>query len=48
MEGRLEVSPRTLRRDVERLRELGYDVQMLNPPELAERLRVTGRLLAAV
>jgi predicted DNA-binding transcriptional regulator YafY len=37
--GRLEVSPRTIRRDVERLRELGYPVESLTGPAGGYRLR---------
>jgi predicted DNA-binding transcriptional regulator YafY len=36
---RLEVSPRTIRRDVERLRELGYPVESLTGPTGGYRLR---------
>lgn len=36
--GRLEVSPRTLRRDVDRLRELGYRVEALRGPAGGYRL----------
>ena len=36
--GRLEVSPRTLRRDIDRLRELGYRVQALRGPAGGYRL----------
>ena len=36
---RLEVSPRTVRRDVERLRELGYPVESLTGPAGGYRLR---------
>jgi predicted DNA-binding transcriptional regulator YafY len=36
---RLEVSPRTIRRDVERLRELGYPVESLTGPAGGYRLR---------
>ncbi|MBV8989087.1 MAG: YafY family transcriptional regulator [Solirubrobacterales bacterium] len=36
---RLEVSPRTIRRDVERLRQLGYPVQSLTGPAGGYRLR---------
>src|SRR6187200_2701420 len=37
--GRLEVSGRTIRRDVERLRRLGYPVQALTGPAGGYRLR---------
>jgi predicted DNA-binding transcriptional regulator YafY len=37
--GRLEVSSRTIRRDVERLRELGYPVESLTGPAGGYRLR---------
>src|SRR5918999_4374859 len=37
--GRLEVSPRTIRRDVERLRALGYPVESLTGPAGGYRLR---------
>jgi biotin operon repressor len=36
--GRLEVSPRTLRRDIDRLRELGYRVESLRGPAGGYRL----------
>src|SRR5690348_1049851 len=36
---RLEVSPRTIRRDMERLRELGYPVESLTGPAGGYRLR---------
>lgn len=41
---RLEVSTRTLRRDVETLRELGYPVEALKGPAGGYRLGVGGRL----
>ena len=36
--GRLDVSPRTVRRDVDRLRELGYRVDALRGPAGGYRL----------
>ena len=36
---RLEVSGRTIRRDIERLRELGYPVESLSGPAGGYRLR---------
>lgn len=41
---RLEVSPRTLRRDVDRLRELGYDVDALRGAAGGYQLRAGGTL----
>ncbi len=37
--GRLEVSPRTIRRDVDRLRDLGYPVESVSGPAGGYRLR---------
>src|SRR5256884_8765985 len=37
--GRLEVSGRTIRRDIERLRDLGYPVESLTGPAGGYRLR---------
>src|SRR3954451_6961757 len=37
--GRLEVSPRTIRRDIDRLRTLGYPVESLTGPAGAYRLK---------
>ena len=42
--GRLEVSPRTLRRDVDRLRELGYVVDAVRGVAGGYQLRAGGRL----
>ncbi|MEV4086884.1 HTH domain-containing protein, partial [Nonomuraea fuscirosea] len=42
--GRLGISTRTLRRDVESLRELGYPVQALMGPDGGYRLGTGGRL----
>jgi predicted DNA-binding transcriptional regulator YafY len=42
--GRLEVSPRTLRRDVERLRELGYAVDAVRGVAGGYQLRAGGQL----
>lgn len=42
--GRLEVSPRTLRRDVERLRELGYDVDAVRGAAGGYQLRAGGSM----
>lgn len=42
--GRLEVSSRTLRRDVETLRELGYPVQAVKGPGGGYRLGAVGKL----
>lgn len=41
---RLEVSPRTLRRDVDRLRELGYPVRAVKGPDGGYRLDAGARL----
>ncbi len=41
---RLEVSPRTLRRDIDRLRELGYDVDAARGVAGGYQLRAGGRL----
>ncbi|WP_033263580.1 helix-turn-helix transcriptional regulator [Amycolatopsis vancoresmycina] len=42
--GRLGVSERTVRRDVDRLRELGYPVQAVKGPEGGYRLEAGGRM----
>ncbi|MFC6344112.1 helix-turn-helix transcriptional regulator, partial [Nocardioides hankookensis] len=42
--GRLEVSPRTLRRDIDRLRELGYDVDAVRGVAGGYQLRAGGAL----
>src|SRR6478735_1664507 len=42
--GRLEVSPRTLRRDIDRLRELGYDVDAVRGVAGGYQLRAGGVL----
>ncbi|WP_238383390.1 MULTISPECIES: YafY family protein [unclassified Nocardioides] len=42
--GRLEVSPRTLRRDIDRLRELGYDVDAVRGVAGGYQLRAGGQL----
>ncbi|MDF1605069.1 YafY family protein [Nocardioides sp. YIM 152315] len=42
--GRLEVSPRTLRRDIDRLRELGYDVDAVRGVSGGYQLRAGGAL----
>ena len=41
---RLEVSPRTLRRDIDRLRELGYDVDAVRGVAGGYQLRAGGSL----
>src|SRR3954452_23366974 len=41
---RLEVSGRTIRRDMERLRELGYPVESLTGPAGGYRLRAGGQM----
>src|SRR2546423_5729980 len=42
--GRLGVSERTVRRDVDRLRELGYPVQAVKGPDGGYRLEARGRM----
>src|SRR5687768_4929331 len=42
--GRLEVSPRTLRRDIERLRDLGYDVDAVRGQTGGYQLRAGNAL----
>ena len=41
--GRLEVSARTLRRDVDRLRELGYRIRAIKGPDGGYRLMPAAR-----
>ncbi|RIJ44251.1 HTH domain-containing protein, partial [Clavibacter michiganensis subsp. insidiosus] len=41
---RLEVTPRTVRRDVERLRELGYEIRSVKGPDGGYRLAAGAEL----